>query len=165
MMKSYNSGKGGYVSLLFVILLFFSLALCTLFTVLIGAKGYENINGRMEENFQSQTALAYVSNKVKQADAIGGIDVADVEGTSVLVLNQEYGGVPYETMVYYMDGHMMELFCEKNSGMGLIDGTEIMESEEIYFEEEGENLISVNLRGENPHTLYLCMRSGGDADE
>ena len=42
------------------------------FTVLIGSRVYENINGAAMLIIQGNTALSYIANKVRQGDRAGG---------------------------------------------------------------------------------------------
>ena len=64
--RTNHSGNGA--EQLFPALLFFVFLLCTIFTILIGSRVYENIRERDNLSFHTDTALAYISNKVRQGD-------------------------------------------------------------------------------------------------
>lgn len=105
--RTQNSGR---TELLFSMLLLFVFLLCSIFTVLIGSRVYENIRARDNESFYRDTALSYVVNKVRQADETGAVEVRDEGDTSVLVLTSQINGSLYETWIYTLDGTLRELF-------------------------------------------------------
>ncbi len=154
-----NRISGTGVSLLFMILLFFALGISSLFVVLTGAHVYENINQRMEENFGGQTALSYISNKVRQSDEKGRVSVEVIAGTDVLVLTEEIDDVVYQTMIYCQDGHIKELFSEEGSGLGLTDGIEIMDCDKLHFTRVSDNLLKIELESEAADLMYIALRS------
>lgn len=154
-----NRVSGSGVSLLFMILLFFALGISSLFVVLTGARVYENINLRTEENFSGQTALAYISNKVSQSDVEGMISVEQIEGKDVLVLTEDVEDTVYQTMIYCEDSHIKELFTEKDSGLTLSDGIEIMECNGLGFTLVSDNLLKVELQDEVGDLMYIALRS------
>lgn len=159
MMSGFKKAGGKYTSLLFIILLFFSLTLCSLFTVLIGSQVYENINGRMEENFSGQTALSYISNKVKQTDIAGAVSIRTIDNTQVLVLEQTFDGRAYETMIYQMDGQIRELFSEKDANLGLEAGIAILPCSGLEFTPVSDKLIEVKLGAVPGGCMLLGLRS------
>ncbi|MCR5481676.1 MAG: DUF4860 domain-containing protein [Clostridia bacterium] len=166
-MRSSNGSGGSHVSLLFVILLFFMLALCTLFTILTGARGYENMQNRSETLYKEQTALAYISNKVRQNDSAGGVFIQHIDGENVLVLEQLYGTTMYHSYVFYdrKTGTLRELFCEKESELGPSNADEILECDPLSFSMPEKNLLCVKLESTNPKRLYLNLRCGSGGEE
>ncbi len=161
-----NGSRGGHVSLLFVILLFFMLALCTLFTILTGAKGYENMRERSETSYKEQTAFAYISNKVRQTDVAGAVFTKEIDGENVLVLEQLYGNTMYHSYVFFdkKTGTLRELFCEKDSELGPANADEILECDPISFSMAQDNLLCVKLESANPRELYLNIRCGSGGE-
>jgi len=154
-----NRVSGGGISLLFMILLFFAPGICSLFAVLTGARVYENINVRMEQNFSGQTALSYISNKISQSDREGMISVETINGTDVLVLAEDYDGIRYQTLIYCEDGTIKELFSETDSGLTLEDGIDIMECNGLRFTLVSDNLLKIELKDEVGDLMYIALRS------
>ena len=141
--QTQNSGR---TELLFSMLLLFVFLLCSIFTVLIGSRVYENIRVRDDETFYRDTALSYVVNKVRQADETGAVEVRDEKDTSVLVLTSEISGSLYETWIYTLDGTLRELFTPKDSGLTTADGLEICSCPELTFlleEQDGKKLLTI----------------------
>ena len=87
------SGKTGF---LFSMLLFFVFLFCSVFTVLIGSRVYENIRERDNDSFYRDTAVSYVVNKIRQADQSGGVTVGETDdGTTFLLLRRAGRKTPF----------------------------------------------------------------------
>jgi hypothetical protein len=157
MKNKKNSGQP--VQFLFTMLLFFVLTVCSVFTISIGAKVYKNIDARMNENFTETTALSYISNKVKQADESGAISILTMENIQLLKIEQEYYDVKYDTLIYFKDGNINELFVSKDSQYTLDDGVRIMEGKGLSFSMLENNLLKVETTGENGNSISLALRS------
>lgn len=128
-----NDHTGRNIPFLFSMLLLLVFALCSVFTVLIGSQVYQNIRTRSQNAFYSDTALSFISNKVRQSDQSGCISVETRENQEVLVLSSPIGDVIYETLIYTDNGTLFELFSETGSGLLLDAGTPIMPCGEISF--------------------------------
>ena len=164
-MKEKTQTKGQSISGLFTMLLFLVFVLCALFSVLMGSQVYENITKRSDENFSGTTALSYIANKIRQGDRQDGVDIIEVDGTSVLQLKQKIGEETYHTWIYWKDSSIRELFTDENSGLGLEDGLEILECSGLSMEKKGSSII-LQTQGEGAASLKLSLRSGGkDANE
>lgn len=166
-MKSKENGKASSIGLLFILLLFLSLTVCALFTMLIGAGVYENINDRMEGNYSGQTALSYISNQFKQSDIAESVFVENVDGTSVLVLEENLDDILYQTRIYYRDGHICEYYAEADLVFDLAAGLDVIEADALEFSQVKEGLIKVVLDPADGETqeLYLSQRSRGGSHE
>ena len=86
MARPIKSKKNQSVQFLFTLVLFLGLVLCSVFVITFGARVYENVGQRMEENFTGTTAISYVANKVRQMDEAGGISVYQDKGQDILKL-------------------------------------------------------------------------------
>lgn len=161
---SKRLSKGG-AEQLFPALLFFVFLICTIFTILIGSRVYENIRARDNISFESDTAIAYITNKIHQSDKEGAIDVRQIDNCSVLVLTSHYGDSDYETWIYENDGQLklMELFARSDSGLGVDDGLDIMECQPLSFSldvtESGDRILTILLGDDS--SARLLIRSAG----
>ncbi len=157
-----NINKGQSVQFLFTMILLFFLAISALFTILFGAKLYENIGNRMEENFTGNTALSYISNKVRQGDRAGQISVESIEGIEVLKIIEIYDSNVYNTIIYCKDGMLKELFYKPENGLTLNDGIDIMELEELNFKIKNNGLLQIEspgAKGDGNNSITLAIRS------
>lgn len=151
---------------LFPALLFFVFLLCTIFTILIGSRVYENIRERNNESFRTDTALAYITNKVRQGDRIDSVSIREENGFQVLVLATDYDGIIFETWIYQMDGALWELFAQKDSGLDVFAGQMIMDCEPVNFSLEstanGNSMLTITLENAREAALLLrSVREGG----
>lgn len=156
-MKSISSRRTNSMDFLFSMILFLVFILCSVFTILIGSRVYSNIRLRNDAAFYSDTALSYVSNKVRQSDRDGCISVREMDGQSVLILASGTEDLIYETWIYTRDGSLMELFSEAGSGLGLEAGTPVMECEAISF-----SLLTENSGSEPIHPLLSVRLTEDD---
>lgn len=143
-----SSSRSGSMAFLFSMLLFLVFILCSVFIILIGSRVYTNIRARNDAAFYSDTALSYISNKVRQADRSGFVNVEEIDGLSVLVLTSEYDGILYDTWIYTKDGSLRELFSEKGSGLTTDDGLPIMDCGAVFFsldEKKSRPLLTITL--------------------
>ncbi len=152
--KTGKRSRGG-AEQLFSALLFFLFLFCTLFTILIGSRVYENIRARNDASFQTDTVLAYIVNKVRQSDRADAVAVREEEGQQVLVLTSVFDDTVYETRIYQLDGHLYELFTQKDSGIGLSYGQEIMDCKPLSF--------SMAPRGNDASLLTVALDGGAEA--
>lgn len=160
------SGKTGF---LFSMLLFFVFLFCSVFTVLIGSRVYENIRERDNDSFYRDTAVSYVVNKIRQADQSGGVTVGETDdGTIFLLLTSQVNGAVYETWIYTMDGVLRELFTPRGSGLSVEDGLEICACPDLSFsldEPDGKRLLTISQAAssedspENTRSVSLLLRS------
>ena len=82
---------------LYLLLLF---SLCGTFMVFIGGKACKNLNRYKAEQFGSSLVLHYIANQVRQSDGEDRIKVVEVDGISVLELEQNFDEVSYIKWIY-----------------------------------------------------------------
>ena len=104
------------IDTVFVICLLLLFVLSALSVIAIGASIYKKNVGNMADNSAHRIACAYVTEKVRQADNKGRIDVEELFGENALVLSEEVNGTTYNTYIYDYDGQLMELFARADLG-------------------------------------------------
>ena len=67
--------KTGPIEFVFPILLFLIFTLAALFTILFAAQIYQKVVDNSSINYSANTALSYVSEKIRQADVEDGVEV------------------------------------------------------------------------------------------
>lgn len=155
---------GGMVSTLFVIILFMVFMISMFFMVLIGARVYENIDTRVKDNYSGSVSLGYITNKVRQSDIDGMVNVITVEDTPVLELAQNINGVIYTTWIYYYDGNVCELFTRPDAGLGLDAGLKILECDGLNLTKDGD-AVRIETTGTGAQSVLLSLRSGREIHE
>ena len=151
----------------FVLLLFCVFAVCVLSVLLTGAGAYRRLTERDRVSYDRRTAAQYIAEKVRQADTWNDVSVEDFGGRDALVLAEEIDGEWYETLIYYYDGYLRELFTSASGEMLPEDGEKIMEANSFlaYADEPEEGQLSLRIQTSDGtwEELTLCLRSGKGA--
>ena len=82
-MRFENRGRHA-IDLLFPIALFFVFAASALIVLTLAADIYGSTTGELRVNDENRTALSYISEKIRQSDVKGGMEIAEVEGTQFM---------------------------------------------------------------------------------
>ncbi|MFZ2539142.1 MAG: DUF4860 domain-containing protein [Oscillospiraceae bacterium] len=130
------------VDLLFTLALFCVFTATSLMVVLIGANVYKSTVSGMSKNFDMRTSLTYLSEKVRQNDVADGVHLADLDGKTALVLEQNFNDTSYQTWIYYDDSSLKELFTKKGNDISIADGREIMKTSDFKIECSPEGIFS-----------------------
>lgn len=152
------------IDVLFVLALFGIFAFSALMLVMIGANVYQNTVDDMSSNFDSRTATAYITEKLRQGDVMDSVSLEQLEGTDTIVLSQDIEGQEYCTYLYFHNGNLMELFMRRGAdlvGDTLGAGQAIMPLTDMKIESLSDSLFSVNLvtAGGEAKTLLLTIHS------
>lgn len=156
------------VDILFVLALFGIFAVSALVVVTIGADIYERTVQDMSSNYDSRTAISYVTEKVRRADCLlsdgtGAVSISDFSGEPALVLTSEQEGGRFSTLLYYHDGYLKELVMRDGADLGgdaASAGEKILELSALEFDFLSDNLLSVSMTLPDGETrqLYLTVR-------
>ncbi|MBQ7481253.1 MAG: DUF4860 domain-containing protein [Lachnospiraceae bacterium] len=163
------------VDVIFMITLFGVFMLSALFVVLFGAKIYRRTAHDMSVNFNSRTALAYVTEKVHQHDRRGGVDITIKDGKPVLKLTQYINSDEYCTYLYEHRGYLKELTAKGDIDLVKSAGKEILKISDFTAQKENDSLYRFTITDDegNETRFYVSLYSytygadeeGGDADE
>ena len=164
------------VDVIFMITVFGVFMLSALFVVLFGAKIYRRTAHDMSVNFNSRTALAYVTEKVHQHDRRGGVDITIKDGKPVLKLTQYINSDEYCTYLYEHGGYLKELTAKGDVGLVKSAGKEILKISEFTAQKENDSLYRFVIADDegNETEFYVSLYSysygtgedmGGEGDE
>lgn len=128
------------IDLLFPVALFFVFALSALTVILLAARIYQSSTENSSLNFTSRTGLTYISEKIHQGDAEGGVYLGDFDGRQALVMEQIYDDDTYYTYIYAYDGQLKELFVKDGVNIRASNGTTILEIQDFSMEQISQNL-------------------------
>lgn len=131
------------IDFVFTIALFCVFAATALMVVLIGARVYRNTVEQMNSNFDARASLTYVTTKIRANDGESGVGLVDFSGVSALSLEQDIEGETYQTLIYYYDGALMELFARKGHDFAPADGTQVMQVDYFAVNHIRDNLIAL----------------------
>ena len=114
-MKIHSGGNG--LRRVVVVCLAGLFALLAMGVTLLGTGVYRAVAGDADANSTQRTALSYVVNQIRRADA-GGVAVGTFGGADALRLTEtgEDGSV-YVTLIYCWEGSLRELYMEEDTGL------------------------------------------------
>ncbi|MBO4458137.1 MAG: DUF4860 domain-containing protein [Butyrivibrio sp.] len=140
-------GKRSYiVDMVFVICLMLLFVFSALSVITIGADVYQKNVGSVAGNYSKRIACAYITEKIRQSDANGGIYVENVFDQNTIVLQSDVNGVLYNTYIYAYEGNLMELYAmDELKDLYPQSGQKILELNYYNVEDIGNNTLSVNV--------------------
>lgn len=127
----------------FTLVLFTVFAITALFVTAGGAMVYQKTAAETDRRFNRQTCLNYITAKIHAGNEAGAISVADFDGNSALCFTSVLDGTEYATYIYYFDGAVRELFCNKAVELGADAGSAIAEAGGLDFS-LSDGLVSVS---------------------
>jgi len=137
--------RGRSIDTIFVLIIFSTFAFSILMVLMLGASIYRNVNDISREGQSEHTALAYVWTKTKNNDNADSIHVGDFNGESALFFTEIVHGLEFNTVIYYYDGWIRELFFESKLDFSPNAGTRIVMIDDLHFEEDELGIIKVTI--------------------
>ena len=127
----------------FVLIIFSVFAVSVLIVLMLGASIYQNMAEVSQEGADERSVLAYIWTKSKNFNDAGMIYVSEYHGSNALMIDEELGGTRYQTIIYYYDGWLYELFSEYGLTFSPEDGVRVMRLSDLAFETARHGLIKV----------------------
>lgn len=144
---------------LIALLLFGVFAACLMAVLFTGANAYKRLTFRNNVFYENRTCAQYVTVKVQQAQDPQEVAVESFGEGDALVFPEG----DYVTRVYYYDGYLMELFCEKDSALGPEAGEKVMEASGFSISlENGMLFITITDREGETDELMLSLYGEGE---
>lgn len=137
----FSSNRKHIVDLLFPIALFFVFAVSSLTVILLAANIYQSVTERTSLHDSARTSLSYISEKIHQSDAEGGVSLGTLEGEPALILRSHYGDDDFLTYIYAYEGSLMELFVREGTEANPAAGSVILPAADFTAEEISDGLF------------------------
>lgn len=149
------------IDFVFVLILFCCFAASAFCVISVGSRVYTKTVEVMEKNYQQNTAMDYLTEKVRQNMKDGQIEVKDMEGSSVLCLHEEIEDVQYTTYIWVEDGYLREQYVRNEQGFQHQGGEKIMEMDDLTFSMEEQKLqIESTWKGQTEFAVISIL--GGE---
>ena len=132
------------IDTLFVLLLFALFVTIALFITVSGASAYRSSARQMDERFNRQTCINYITAKIRANNEADKIGIGELDGISALCITDNFDGIKYVTYIYQYDGMVRELFCNAEISLPPSSGSALTEANGLSFERDG-NLFLVTL--------------------
>ena len=136
-------GKKHITDVLFTLALFCVFAAASLIVVFIGADVYSGTVRRMDNSFEINTTLAFVSTKIHQHDIVDSVHIRYLDDAPAIVLESQIGERIFETWIYHYNGALWEIFTSQEFShyMTLGDGQMLVLVYSFTFESIEDGLI------------------------
>lgn len=153
--------KASSVASIFPLLLLLVFAIFALFVLMFSANIYKSQLNSSSLNNESKIAVSYLCEKIHQNDTAGSIDVINIDGSDVLELKQNVGGVDYSTLLYFFEGSVRELFIKSGKSVDLSNGEEIISAKTLEIERTNANLLNIQCSDDkgNSSSIMIAIRS------
>lgn len=149
------------VDTLFALLLYGMFTLFSLLLVLIGAQVYKRIVSNTDARSDVRTSLTYVANRIRAESAAGSVRLDKREGLDVLVLTEQEENRSFETLIYFYEGTLRELFQASAQPFSPEAGEELTPLHDFSMEETVPGLLSFTSTGTDgvEHKQYVQIRT------
>jgi len=148
--------KGRNIDTIFVLIVFSIFAFSVLMVLMLGASIYRNINDITRSEQHEHTAISYIWTKLKNFDEKDAISTGEFEGISAVFIDENINGTDFRTAIYVYDGWLLEHFSETSLEFSPQNGRQIVQSDEINFNNISNSIIEVSL---NNKKLLISPRS------
>ena len=158
-MKTHSGGTG--LRRVVIVCLAGLFALLAMGVTLMGTGVYRAVADDASVNSAQRTALSYVVNQIRRADA-GGVAVGTFGGGDALCLTEtgEDGSV-YVTLIYCWEGFLRELYMEEGTGLGPEDGMALLELSSLKLSVTDTGGLDISASdGEHQWSVTLYPRTG-----
>ena len=147
------------VSGLFSLILLLLFAFSTLSLVLLGSRVYKNGVSYLNRNYTTRTAVAYVTEKIRQHDESGNISLTKLEDVPALLMQDEIDGDTLLTYIYFYDGALRELFVRESTAPSPDLGSKIVVLNDFSITSSPDlsDTLIVRVSGEDGHSLEAAV--------
>ena len=141
------------IDTVFVLLLFCVFAVSVFLVLILSGSTYRNMIDISQDGQNERIVLSYIRTKARHIDEGGGITLGDFGGVTALLLQEDLGGVPFVTRIYWYNGWLHELFHEYGLDFTPDEGIPLLQAESLDFETMDNGLIRVTT-GSSSILLY-----------
>ena len=143
------------ISGLFTLILLLLFAFSTLSLVLLRSRIYKNGVSHLNRNYTTRTAVAYVTEKIRQHDEKDSISLTELEGIPSLLLKDNIDGDIFFTYIYFHDGALKELFVRSSMEPSPDMGSRIVVLDDfsVTASPDLEDTLLIRTTGEEGHSL------------
>ena len=140
-MKGVSSRKH-MIDLLFPIMLWAVLLICSVFSIILGIHFYEKTTNRISSNYETRTALSYMKEKIHQNDLYNSVSIGSFDHCESLILEQESEGHLYKTYIYVYENALWEVTVQDGVSISAKDGTKILDVTDFSMSETTPGLFT-----------------------
>ena len=141
------------IDFVFPVMIFFAFTLSALIVILFAAQVYQHTIEDAAMNYNANTSLAYIREKIHQHDN-GRVSVGSFDGCDSIIMKEKLAGELYDTYIYASDGTLRELFIKDGTinNFSPESGQAILEVQEFSVSKEKDDLLSFVCVDKDGHT-------------
>ena len=148
------------IDFLFVIALLFLFAFMAIMLIALGASVYQRNVSLMEKNYETRTSYAYVTEKIRQADATGNLQIGTIDQLPALLLYQEINDVSYTTYLYQYNGKLTELLARTGSSLPAGSGQPIIPVKDFKIDRIADRLYCITVTEPDDSNISIYLSEG-----
>ena len=141
------------ISGLFTLILLLMFAFSTLSLVLLGSRIYKNGVSYLNRNYTTRTAVAYVTEKIRQHDEKDSVSLTELDGIPSLLMKDVIDGDSYLTCIYFYDGALKELFVRSGTELSIVT----LGSFSVTASPDLDDTLLISATGEEGHSLEASV--------
>lgn len=155
------------IDILFVLTLFGLFALSAIFLISVGADVYSKTVKHMDENFDTRTSMAYVTEKIRQSDTADAVSIGLLDGQDAIIITTLISDTNYYTYLYEHDGYLKELIVREGIELGPEAGQNILAVSDFSVTPINDKLMNcqISLSDDQTYDLMISVHTGGIANE
>jgi len=153
--------NGGSIELMFPIILLVIFTVSAISVVLLAAETYRHIVRSAQQNYDTRTALEYVTEKVRQSDSADAVSVGTFDSRNALILEQTIDGTVYRTYLYESGGQLCELYLKDGTEATAASGTPVMSLSSFQAQQVSDHLLAITCTDSQGASAssYIAVRS------
>ena len=158
---NFRVSKEHVMDLIFPLALLLVFAASAVMVVLLAADVYADTTSQSGRAHNARTVTAYVTEKIHQNDAEGGVTLVEAGDRNALKLQRTVDHTIYNTYLYYYNGSLCELLCLEGAQVGPESGQEILPLQDFQVDKLSDRLFRFRcLDQENClSTAYVAVQS------
>lgn len=166
-MLRLDNRRSNKIDGVFVIALFTMFAITAFLLILIGARQYQHTADTMDVNYESRTISSYLTEKIRQSDSQGIIQIAELDGIQALAIESVENDVTYITYIYYYKDALREIVVNEHSVFALDSGQEIIKTGGFTAELVADDLLKITITSteDQKQVLYLPLHSNSGKEQ
>ena len=140
------------------VMIFFVFTLSALIVILFAARVYQETVADAAMNYNANTSLAYIREKIRQHDN-GGVGITDFDGCQAIVMKDTLNGEVYATYIYASKNCLWELFIKDGmeENFSASSGQKILDVKEFDVTAIGKRMLRFSCTDEDNQTAAACV--------
>ena len=153
--------KHHIIDILFPISLYIVFTVSALTVLLLATNVYRTTTENSALNFNANTSLSYITEKIHQNDTEGAVSIGSFDGHQALILKQHYNDTDYVTYIYVSEGNLMELYTKSSADVDVGSGKVILPLQSLDMEMSQSDLLHLTCIDAQGHTVvsYISIHS------